>query len=380
MRIGVLTTSYPRWAGDPAGAFVGELARALVAAGDEVTVVAAGPGADHDALDLRIGVERVPGHGLFYGGGAPEALAQRGAAARAAAFSVQLHLAARNAFGSADALLSHWLVPSGLVAAALAGGRPHVAIGHGGDIHLLGGVLARWGSRTALGWLAARARVVVSSSAGRARLAAVYGPAAAFEVCPMGLEVSSLVGARARRAEARARLGVAPDVFVVAFLGRLVPIKGLDLLQVSLPAGATLLVAGEGPERARLEQGGGRFLGAVDAEGRLRLLAAADVLVVPSRRLSDGRTEGAPRVVLEGMAAGVPVIASDSGGIAELLGEAGLLVPAGDVPALGAALVRLRDDPALAERLGMLGAQRALAFDWTRVLERLRGWLQRDAS
>ncbi len=372
MRIGVLTTSYPRWSGDPAGAFVAELSRLFAATGDEVVVVAAGPGGDRDPFDRRIRVTRVQGRGLFYRGGAPEALAARGGTVRAVAFSADLFRAARNAFASADALVSHWLVPSGLVGAALARGRPHVAIGHGSDVHLLA---TRRGGAAALAWVCRRSRVVVSSAAGRARLSAIWPAAASLSVCPMGLDVASLAGARLDRAAARTSLGIPLCAFVVAFLGRLVAIKGLEVLQAALPAGATLLVAGDGPERPRLVAGPGRFLGEVDAAGRRQLLAAADVLAVPSRRLADGRTEGAPLVVLEGLAAGVPVVASDSGGIPELVGDAALVVPAGDVAALAAALVRIRDDAALAGRLARRGAARVIELDWPRVAGRIRGWL-----
>lgn len=127
-----------------------------------------------------------------------------------------------------------------------------------------------------------------------------------------------------------------------------------------------LRVLGDGPDRAEvvaeIEQLGLRdrveLAGEVDDVPRH--LAAADAFVLSSR------SEGMPMSILEAMAAGLPVVATRVGGIAELVadGETGLLVPAGDAAALAAALQRLVDDEALRKALGARGRERAVAeFD-----------------
>ncbi len=121
-----------------------------------------------------------------------------------------------------------------------------------------------------------------------------------------------------------------------------------------VPAPARLWLVGDGPERAAAERQASRlglgdrvgFLGArSDIPG---LLAQAQVGVLSSRQ------EGFPLVVLEAMRAGLPVVATAVGGIAEAIdeGETGFLVPRADVDALATALSRLACDPALRARLG----------------------------
>ena len=157
MRIGVITTSYPRVAEDPAGGFVRGLNLYLLRQGHQIEVIAAGELPAPGRLAPRrsvpdadgIPVLRLPS-GLFYQGGAPDALGQGGSAAlRAAAeFQGRLLLACARRVQRYDALISHWLVPSGVAAALCAGGRPHVAIAHSSDVHLLRrlrlGGLGRW--------------------------------------------------------------------------------------------------------------------------------------------------------------------------------------------------------------------------------------------
>jgi glycosyltransferase involved in cell wall biosynthesis len=121
----------------------------------------------------------------------------------------------------------------------------------------------------------------------------------------------------------------------------------------------TLLLAGEGPERAEIEVLARRWrldvrvLGArTDVD---RLLARADLVVLPSL------TEGMSNAVAEAMAAGRPVVATDVGGTAELLTGRGVLVPPGDAHALAAAIAGLLADPGRAAELGAAARRWAAA-------------------
>ena len=140
----------------------------------------------------------------------------------------------------------------------------------------------------------------------------------------------------------------------IGFVGRLVPTRGLDsLLQaLALMRGANwrLLIVGDGPERERLEAlatdlrlaARVRWTGGLPADQVANLWPDLDVLVQPSRAQDNWReTNG--HVLIEAMANEVAVLGTDSGVIPELIGDAGIVVPSGDVAALAGALQRLED-------------------------------------
>jgi glycosyltransferase involved in cell wall biosynthesis len=117
-----------------------------------------------------------------------------------------------------------------------------------------------------------------------------------------------------------------------------------------------------------------RFVGTQLGPSKWARLWRADLLVAPSRVLGDGRQDSAPVVLLEALAAGLPVIATRVGGAPELLddGVSGWLVPSDDVGALRAAIARALHDPDARARVA--GAGRALAeqHDWRHVAPRVR--------
>lgn len=168
---------------------------------------------------------------------------------------------------------------------------------------------------------------------------------------------------RTDRAEAKRRLGISPERFVVGAVGRLSAEKGFDLLIRALDrllaAGhdLTLLIAGEGDEHARLEA----LVADLGRADRVRLLGfQGDVIplyeAMDTFALSSLR-EGLPNVVLEAMALEVPVAATRIAGVPRLIrdGENGLLAEPGSVDALADVLGRLRGDPGLRQDLGRAG-------------------------
>jgi glycosyltransferase involved in cell wall biosynthesis len=169
-------------------------------------------------------------------------------------------------------------------------------------------------------------------------------------------------------------MAAAPDgsnrPFTVGFVGRLIPAKGLILLidaLAGLQGDWRLLVGGSGPERDTagdhaLKLGIGErvtFIGQVPSTTMPEVLGRFDVLVVPSLTTARWK-EQFGRMLVEAMACGVPVVGSDSGEIPRVIGDAGLIVPEGDVEALRRALAQMRGDRELRMRFGRAGRQRVL--------------------
>ncbi len=206
-------------------------------------------------------------------------------------------------------------------------------------------------SRLATAYVGARcARAVAVSSSVADGLAACGIPRSKIVIVPNGIDLDSFAAAQMDRAAARQSFRLPENAFVVAAAARLSREKGLDTLlsAATQRGGMTFLIAGDGPEQAALAKSAPpnfRLLGRL--EDIRPLLAAADVWAVPSRREGQGLT------ALEAMAAGVPLIASRVGGLAEMLvdSETALLVPPSDPDALAAALSRLQSDRRLRAKL-----------------------------
>ena len=392
MQIGLLSTSYPRDPADGAGRFVAELAGWLARRGDAVEVLAPHPAADPTPGVMVRPLRYALKPALLYGAGAPDNLrASPRAWLQAPAFCARLALECLRRAQRWEAVISHWLLPCGAVAARCAPRTPHLAVAHSSDVHLL----RRLPAARALLRLITRPRttLVLTTETLRPpllRLARTPSTRRLVEQAPvvrMGIPAPSSVPDA--EVEALRRRNDLVGRTVVLFIGRLVPVKGLELLLRACagPERLTPVIVGDGPLRAELEalarQLGvdARFYGALGGADKAAWLAAADLFALPSIVLPDGRTDAAPVVLLEAMAAGLPVVATRVGGNAELIEHerSGLLVAPGEVAPLRAALAALASDAALRKRLGRAGQQVATNHTWDEVGEKLRDCLKRTA-
>jgi glycosyltransferase involved in cell wall biosynthesis len=256
---------------------------------------------------------------------------------------------------------------------AMRGRRPTVFQPHGWSFEAVEGALRT----AAVGWERLAARwadaVICVSEAERSRGMDV-GVRAQWRVVPNGVDLEHLSEATAAdRAAARRRLGLAEARLVVC-VGRLSRAKGQDLLLDAWPLvanrlpAARLVLVGDGEDRealARRAHPGIELVGARDDVADW--LAAADVVAAPSR------WDAMSLVVLEAMARGRSVVATDAGGVREALGtDAGAVVPAGDAEAFARALLErlLNSEQAAAEgRSGRVRAERL--FDVSRTSEEI---------
>jgi glycosyltransferase involved in cell wall biosynthesis len=214
--------------------------------------------------------------------------------------------------------------------------------------------------------------IVAISPAIRRELADEYGigHAEQYRVIPLGFDLDALIAiADSDRTQARAALGLDTDALVVTTVGRLTAIKqhSLFLETASLIARdeprARFFVAGDGELRADLE----RQSAALGLGDRMRFLGwrrdlaaiygATDVFLLTSRN------EGTPVALIESLAAGVPGVATDVGGIRDVMAsdEVGLVAPFGDARALAAHVLALLRDPDRRRRMGEAGRRSVAA-------------------
>ncbi|MDJ0765779.1 MAG: glycosyltransferase family 4 protein [Myxococcota bacterium] len=394
MRIGFVTTSFPRYAGDAAGSFVFSMARAFIRRGHTVDVVAPRPPGPTNGDEKAIRIEGLKQYHaayawpqsleqLFYGAGVPDNLAANPWLAGlipSAMIALGRQVAAN--WRTWDAVISHWLLPSAIVAGIVLGRRRHhLAIAHSTDVHLLGALpgrhrLTQWITHNAhhMGFVSPRLRDAFVSYASPSMKQRILTKSS---ITPMGIDIAELKSPRTRE---DIRKGFCLGKFTVLYLGRLVPVKGVDLLVEAMGQmrDAELLIAGDGPMRAAIEAQArrvnikARFLGWVGPRVRADLLKACDVLVLPSRQLPDGRQEGFPITLIEGLAASIPVVASTVAVDPAFLESNAccLVTPPGSSTALGAALAAFRETPDLLKKLKENGKKAAEALDWDTLAPR----------
>lgn len=264
----------------------------------------------------------------------------------------------------------HCFGPNGVWAMAAAIGRRLVVTSHGestGDATgaLASSALLRWALRRAL----TRADLVTAVAPSVADdLVARFGlREGTAQIIANGVDLDEAPGRRPPSLPARYVLGI----------GRLVDTKGFDLLlnafaSARLPDDVGIVIAGDGIERSGLSEQAARlgisgrvvFTGALDRGQIVTVAVGAALLAVPSR------VEAFGIVVLEGWRAGVPVIATNRGGPADLINDGvdGLLVDPVDRAGFASALERVFADPVLARRIGSAGRARAAEYSWNAVV------------
>lgn len=260
-----------------------------------------------------------------------------------------------------DLIDAHYLYPDGVAAVQLGKtlGKPVVITARGSDVTWIPRVHR---ARRQIQWAAENASAIATvSQALKDRLSDLGVAPLRISVLRNGVDLDRFA-CRDREA-IRAELGLAGTVWLA--VGNLVELKGVHVTLAALATlpDVTLLIAGRGPEEARLRQlaerlgisGRVRFLGTVPHAQLCEYYNAADALVLASSR------EGMPNVVLESMACGTPVIAAPFDGVTELLDapEAGEIASQRSAEAIASAWVRLRERAptraatrSVAERLG----------------------------
>jgi glycosyltransferase involved in cell wall biosynthesis len=414
-RLLVLTSTFPRWAGDREPRFVYDLSRHLTESFEVHVVAPHAPGAERWERMDGMTVHRFryfPGRleRLAYEGGILEKIKRRPWVLLQVPFflAAQVLLIRRlTKEASFHAVHAHWIIPQGLCAVlAQVGRRPKVPIlctSHGSDLFGLRGHLFD----TLRRWVLGRSAAVTVVSRAMAEKVRATGTRIPCHVIPMGTDLTGLFTPDPQAPRRRATL---------LFVGRLVEKKGVRYLieafghiRRRIPH-AELWIVGSGPEEPLLKRlaayvapvhshgstpetvvpsdlparpGTITFFGPV-AHGDLpHFYRAATVTVVPSVVARSGDQEGLGLVIVEAMGCGCPVIASDLPAIRDVIlhGETGLLVPPGQSSSLAEAICMALSAPSLLKSLSENGREWACRhFDWNEIGEKYILLLKRLAG
>ncbi len=372
VKILMLSWEYPPYKIGGIAEHVGALSRALARGGHEVHVVTPG---------RYGGYEQQPGgvhlHRIEVDPYTPDYIARMNEGMKEFGASI--------IYGyDIDVIHAHdWMVSDAAIELAKTHRIPLVATMHSTEFGRSGGIKEAYQMRIhekEQRLVSTADHVIVCSESMKKELKGLFGIGDNISVVPNGVEVSKF-SLKIDRGALKSRFCGSRDTKMILFLGRLVYQKGVNVLIGAMPRilaecpDTKLVIVGEGPMRMQLEREAFLlgvaehvvFTGYLDDYTVRCLLKAADVLVMPSMYEPFGI------VVLEAMAARVPVVASDVGGISELINDGeGLKVPPDNSYALADAIVAVltgEDVLDMVER----GYNKAIAMDWDGIAEATAG-------
>lgn len=390
MRVLAVTLAYPMEPGDSTSPFIDAIVRGLAGRGHDVDVVL-----PHHPDFRYPDSERVrffPYRYSPFAGVSPWGFGQTFSATTrvraqvvpllpAIAVSLRRAIARRLATQPYDVVHAHWVLPNGWAAASVSRRArvPVVLTLHGSDIamaerhRLLGTLAGRTFRRVAA--------VTATSDDLRRRAVALGADPQNSATTYIGVD-ADLFAPQPASPETRQLLGAPDGDLLVVAVGRLAEVKGFEHLieAASRLQHATVAIVGDGelwPELERLAQASPArvvLTGPMPHDRVAEVLAAADVVVVPSVVDGRGRVDATTSTAPEALAAGRPLIATSVGGIPEVVhdGENGLLVPQKDPVALAAAIERLRADSELRERLSRRAREFAVErLSWGATIDAL---------
>jgi len=375
-RLLITASTFPRWAGDTEPRFVYDLAKSLLPFFDVTVLAPSAPGALTQEVMEGVKVIRYRYfpikrfETLCYPGAIVPRIRQKKSRAILVPFlllSLWVNLLRRSQ--KFDIIHAHWLIPQGIVQ-CFTGNTPYMVTGHGADVTALNNSLFKGLKRRCL----KKAGYVTAVSAHLMDEVRKIYPVPRSAVISMGCDTSEF-----GKQYAIQNYFQQDEEKVILFVGRLAEKKGVTyLIEAMKDIDARLCIVGDGPLmqslRVQAEPQGDkiRFLGAKSHVELRNIYASADVFAAPSVTASDGDIEGFGLVLLEAMASGLPVVASNSGGIRDVvrMGENGILVEEKAPKALAVAINRLLEDEAEYNRLAEGGYATAARYDYSEVGKR----------
>ncbi len=374
----MVASTFPRWKGDTEPRFVFDLATHLSHAVEALVPHAAGAKKKERVGNLTIrrfqyffpaSLQK-----LCYGGGIVQNMKASTLAKLQVPFlSVAELFALLNDARSADVIHAHWLVPQG-VAAAIAKkllNKKLIITIHGSDVHAYKIHSLEW----LLHWSLKQADAITVNSTATQKTILTRFPSVKnkIQIIPMGIDSETLAKAKPKKLSGK----------VIVFVGRLSEQKGVQYLLEAFPAiqrkvpSAKLVIVGGGPYEKTLKQQAKNmnnvtFTGSLHHSELHAYYKRADVFVLPSISGRGLGKEGFGLAVVEAMAANSPVVATNTGGLTDIIdhNKTGLLVPERNAKELGAAIILLLKNKSKATTLARNAKKFSQEYSWDAIAKK----------
>jgi len=372
LKVCILTSSFPRFAGDSAGIFICHLASNLINKGVEIEIICPNENGYPFFEDWKgIQIRRFP---YFY----PlryQNLAYRSGILKNIKSNIRtqiqlpffiiseiIYTLKRLMVSKPDLIHAHWTLPQGLtgIICKKVLGIPCITTIHGSDVHGLQYPLLKALNRIVI----KNSDICTANSRASAKMVSDIAGREDTQVIPMGVDTNLF--SRSDKIDIIRKKNEI-DGNVLLFVGRLIRVKGVYYLIKALPKvlkqhpKTKLLIVGSGPEKRRLIQLSAEleiikrvvFIDVVLQDDLIPLYSMANILILPSIMDITGETEGLGVVLLEAMACRVPVIGSDVGGIKDIIidGETGLLSKQKNSDSLAEKIISLLSDEQLRKKV-----------------------------
>lgn len=366
----VTASTFPRWEGDTEPRFVLDLCSHMTDQFDVTVLVPAAPGAKNKETLKGVKVIRYhyfPIHKyetLCYPGAIVPRIKEKKIRILLVPFLfLSLYFNLLRMLPKYDIVHAHWLIPQGIIQSFFS--KPYIVTGHGGDVTSLNKGLLR---KLKIRCLKKAKHITVVSEHLKNTVQKLV-PDIHPDVISMGVDINKF-----------GKQHYIPDYFgqgdkkVVLFVGRLAEKKGVTyLIEAMKQVDAMLVIVGNGSLQEKLQlqakelgKSKVKFLGGKTHEELKNILASADVFVTPSVTAKDGDQEGFGLVMLEAMASELPVVASNSGGIPQLIinNINGLLCEEKDVNILAKCIINLLNNKELSQQLITNGKETIKQYDY----------------
>jgi len=372
LKVCILTSSFPRFAGDSAGIFIYHLAIALVKKGVDIEIICPHDNGCRFFEDIKgVKIRRFPYffplqyQNLAYGSGILKNIKSNICTKIQLPFfiiSEIIYTLRRLMISKPDLIHAHWSLPQGLIGIICKKvlGIPCITSIHGSDVHGLQHPLLN----DLNGIVINNSDMCTANSRASAKMVSDIAGRGDTQVVPMGVD-TNLFSRSKKVGVIRKKYEIDGDVLL--FVGRLIRVKGVYYLINALPEvikhhpKAKLLIVGSGPEKRRLMQLSTEleiknrivFINEVLQEDLIPLYSMADILILPSIMDITGETEGLGVVLLEAMACRAPVIGSNVGGIKDIIidGETGLISEQKNPDSLAEKILQLLSDEQLRKKV-----------------------------